>query len=197
MNIRKARKDDAPDLAALINLAGEGMPFYLWQQMKAENQTLLEFGAIRAAREEGGFSYTHAWVVEADSAEDDEVAAMILGYKQPDPYDLDDLDECPEVVRSIVELESMAPGSWYINAIATYEQFRGQGLGSRLINLAADIAKNESCDSISLIVASENTDAKRLYERLGFNALASLPIVSFPGFPHSGDWVLMVKNLEP
>lgn len=191
MQIRKATKDDALYLAELINLAGEGIPFYLWEQMKADEQTVLEFGAQRASREKGGFSYSSAWVTE----QGDQVAAMILGYKQPDPYDLDDLDENPDFIRPIVELEAMAPGSWYVNALATFGDFRKKGLGRRLLFRAEEIAREEGCSELSLIVSTENPNARRLYEKLGYNSRASKPIIQFSGFEQSGDWVLMVKPI--
>ena len=191
MQIRKAKKTDAPQLAELIDLAGEGIPSYLWQQMKAEDQTVLDFGAQRAAREEGGFSYTHAWVAERDS----QVAAMILGYVQPDPYDLAELDDSPEYLHPIIELEAMAPGSWYVNALATFSQFQGKGFGSQLLKNAEEIAKAEGCADLSLIVSSANPNAKRLYEYLGFVERSSKPIIPIPELGHSGNWILMVKQI--
>ena len=99
-------------------------------------------------------------------------------------------------MQPLVELEAGAPGSWYINAIATFENHRGKGVARKLIEEAQRQAQSQGCDRISLIVASENTGAKRLYEKLGYRDVSSRPVVPFPGFAHGGDWVLMVKQID-
>ncbi|HSQ70619.1 MAG TPA: N-acetyltransferase, partial [Steroidobacteraceae bacterium] len=88
-----------------------------------------------------------------------------------------------------------APGSWYINAVATFAQYRGRGVASRLIADTESCAAAASCDRVSLIVASENTAAIRLYEHLGYHAVDSAPVMPYPGCLHGGNWVLMVKRL--
>lgn len=191
MQIRRATKDDSKSLASLIDLAGKGLPVHLWTQMKSKNQSALDFGAERAARDEGGFSYRYAWVAEQNR----EVAAMILGCKQPNPYSLEDLDENPEFMRPIVELEAEAPGSWYISALATFPQFRQQGMGGALLSMAESISEDEGCDQISLIVSSANSNAIRLYKSVNFRPLANKAIVPLLGHSQSGDWVLMAKDL--
>lgn len=63
MIIQRALKENATDLAFLINLAGEGIPRYLWSEMAEDGQDPMEVGRSRASREEGGFSYTNARVI--------------------------------------------------------------------------------------------------------------------------------------
>ena len=159
--------------------------------MEADDSPL-DFGAKRAARDEGGFSYTNARIC----VEDCMLMGMIISYRQPDPYDVGELSEYPDVVRPLVQLEARAAGSWYINAIATYEEHRGKGVARALIANAEARARSEGCDLMSLIVASGNAGATRLYEYLGFNAVASLPVVPYPGSLHGGNWVLMTKAVE-
>lgn len=192
MEITPARKDNAEDLAYLINLAGEGIPEYLWAQMADGQQRPLEVGTQRAAREEGGFSYTNARVIEGDEG----VAGMIIAYQLEDPYRVGNLEEYPAVVRPLVTLESTVPGSWYINAVATRESQRGKGVATQLLKEAEAIALANGVKDISLIVASENTTAKQLYIKLGYRVTASLPVVDYPGCMHGGAWELMVKPLS-
>ena len=45
-----ATKEHAPALAYLINLAGEGIPAYLWQSQAKNGESPLEVGIRRAAR---------------------------------------------------------------------------------------------------------------------------------------------------
>lgn len=189
VEIRDAVESDARDLAYLINLAGEGLPEYLWRGMAEGNESPLEVGARRAARTSGNFSYANARVC----AEGDVLLGMILAYRQPEPYEVGDLSEYPEVVRPAVLLESKAPGSWYVNAIATYEEHRGKGVARRLMEDTTARARSEGCELLSLIVASENTPAKRMYERLGFEAVDAMPVAAYPGCRHGGDWILMTR----
>ena len=192
MEIRDAVKKDAQDLAYLINLAGEGIPEYLWKGMVEAHESPLDVGAKRAAREEGGFSYINARICE----ENNTLLGMIISYRQPDPYDIGDLSEYPDIVRPLVELEAQAAGSWYVNAIATYEEHRGKGVARTLMADAEVRARAKGCDHMSLIVASENVSATRLYEYLDFNVVGSLPVIPYPGCLHGGNWVLMIKRID-
>jgi ribosomal protein S18 acetylase RimI-like enzyme len=189
-SVRPARQQDAAPLARLIDIAGEGIPTYLWAQAAEAGETALEVGVRRAAREEGGFSYRNAFVDEVEG----QVAGMLLGYRQPDPYDPGDLSDLPAVVRPMVELEALAPGSWYVNALAVFPAFRGRGLGSGLLALAVRLAGESGARALSVIVAAENAPARALYERNGYRAAARRPVVAFSGFAHGGDWMLMVKD---
>jgi ribosomal protein S18 acetylase RimI-like enzyme len=160
--------------------------------MRDESQLPLEFGALRAARGEGAFSYGNATIAEWDGS----VAGMALGYLQPDPYDTGDLDDYSEIIRTLVALEAMAPGSWYINALATYEEFRGRGIATVLLAVCEEFAAEAGADTMSLIVADENAGAKRLYEKTGYTAVASRPVVPYPGCTYGGDWLLMTRRLS-
>ena len=191
LTFRPARKADASALAVLVDIAGEGLPAHLWNTLKAPGQSILEVGRERAAREEGGFSYRNAIIAEVDG----EIAACLVGYRLDDPYDLGDLEQAPPVVRPLVLLEAKARGSWYVNVLATFPEFRRCGIGIELLGIAEGKAREEGAHALSVIVAGENERAARLYAAAGYEALATEPIFAFPGCPHGGDWLLMVKPL--
>jgi ribosomal protein S18 acetylase RimI-like enzyme len=189
---RPATKADASALAVLVDIAGEGMPAYMWSTLKKPGQSLLEVGRERAQREAGGFSYRNSIVAEVGG----EIAASLVGYRLDDPYDLEgSLAETPEIVRPLVRLEAKAPGSWYVNVLATFPEFRRQGVAGRLLEIAEDKAREERAPSLSVIVASWNAPAARLYTSAGYAGLARETALPYPGCPHQGDWVLMVKPL--
>ncbi|MDR9438116.1 MAG: GNAT family N-acetyltransferase [Halomonas sp.] len=192
MRLRDANRADARDLAYLINLAGEGLPEYLWGQMAEGGQLPLEVGAERADREEGGFSYRHARVC----IDRGRLVGMIFAYRLPEAFAPEDLDDCPESVKPLLRLEARVPGSWYINGIATLPAARRKGVGRLLMAQAEASAIAAGCDLMSLIVASENRRARAFYRRLGFGEVTSLPLVPWPGCPHGGDWVLMTRHLD-
>ncbi len=192
-SFRPATKADGAALAALVDIAGEGMPAYMWSLLKAPGQSVLDFGRERAGRDTGGFSYTNATVGEVEG----EIAASLVGYRLDDPYDLEgSLAETPDIVRPLVRLEAKAPGSWYVNVLATFSEFRRRGIGSELLSIAESKAREEGAPALSVIVASWNAAATRLYAGAGYSKLASEYAILFPGCPHKGDWVLMVKSLE-
>jgi ribosomal protein S18 acetylase RimI-like enzyme len=189
--LRPATKEDARALAELIDIAGEGFGSHLWSLSAGPGETPLDVGMRRAQREEGGFSYRHATLAETNG----EVAALLLGYRLPDPYDAGDLAAVSAMVRPLVELESRAPGSWYVNALAVFPEYRGNGLGTLLLGEAERIAKSTGAPALSIIVADQNEGAKRLYARTGYQTAARRAVVAFPGFAHGGDWLLMKKAI--
>ena len=192
MLIRNAFNTDAVDLARLINMAGEGLPEFLWRcAADKAGITPRQLGAQRAARDEGAFSYSHARMAEISG----NVTGMSLAYRLDDPTSPAELESLPAMVRPLVELEVLAPGTWYINAVAAYPEWRGQGVGKALMEDCEEAAVASGAGAISLIVASENTGAHRLYLRLGYRQKASLPLVTWPGGPAGGDWLLMVRIL--
>jgi ribosomal protein S18 acetylase RimI-like enzyme len=189
--IRPATKRDALCIAALADIAGHGMPCWFWNEIREREQSVFEFARARAGSDDGMFSYQKVHVVEVDG----DVAGMLLGQRQPDPYEFGDLAEVHEVFRPMIELEAEAPGSWYVNMLACFPEYRGQGLGAHLLGRAEALAQETGATGLSLIVESENEGARRLYERTGYRDKARRRFVPFPGSTHEGDWVLMVKEI--
>lgn len=67
VTIKKAKGEDAPKLAVPMNIAGEGIPAWLWERMADPGEDVMAFGARRVARTEGDFSYTNALTLEIGS----------------------------------------------------------------------------------------------------------------------------------
>ena len=191
--IRAARKADASEMVALIDCAGYGMPLWIWQGMKSDEASVLEVGRMRAMRDEGGFSYRNAHIIEDDG----NVMGMLIGYPIDDPYDMGDMEKTPEAFRPLVELEAQVPGSWYVNVVAVHAEHRGKGLGSRLLGHAEYVARQTRNGTMSIIFESRNLKAYSLYERLGYREAARRPRVAFPGdATHSEEWILMKKRVS-
>jgi ribosomal protein S18 acetylase RimI-like enzyme len=57
---------------------------------------------------------------------------------------------------------------FYMAGIAVNEEFRGQGVGSLILNSGINVAQKMGCKRVVLDVALDNLGAKRLYEKLGF-----------------------------
>ena len=117
LSFRPGTNADAAALAVLVDIAGEGLPAFMWSRLKASGQSVLEFGRERARRDTGGFSHKNAVIAEIGG----EIAAALVGYRLNAPYDLEgSLTEAPDIVRPLVRLEAKTPGSWYVNVLATF-----------------------------------------------------------------------------
>lgn len=179
-------------MVALIDCAGYGMPMWVWSGMRKDEASVLEVGRRRAMREEGGFSYRNAHILESGNA----VIGMVIGYRLNDPYDPGDTASTPEAFRPAIELEALVPGSWYVNVVAVHSEYRGQGFGSRLLKHASELARRAGSTTMSIIFESNNQGAYRLYQKLGYREKARRPRISFPGDPTgSEEWVLMTRPL--
>lgn len=70
-------------------------------------------------------------------------------------------------------------GKLFIEFIGVKPQYRGMGIGTALLKKAIGFAREEGLTHVRLFVRKENTNAKRLYEKLGFVVEKSLR-VPFP-----------------
>jgi ribosomal protein S18 acetylase RimI-like enzyme len=189
--IRSACSYDAEPLAKLIDIAGEGIPSWFWGQQCAEDQQPLEFGAERAKRPTGGFSFTNALLAERN----DQPLGMVLSYAVDDAPE-DDPEDLPAPFAPFVVLEKLSVGTWYVNALAVFPGCRNQGLGTQLLTAVENLARENGADAISIQVFGQNTDAVRLYRRRGYEFAASAPVRLHPCQPYySGDVLLLIKQL--
>ncbi|WP_137702329.1 GNAT family N-acetyltransferase [Marimonas lutisalis] len=183
---RLGRATDASALAQLINLAGEGLPEYLWAEEAGTVEAGWELGrAYQAEKAKDGR------VVVAD--EGDGPIAALMGYsipEYPDPVPAD----APPLYRPMLELEALAPKSWFIESLACFPEHRGRGLGSRLLDIAVTIGRDKDADVISLLVEDNNLGAIRLYERRGFEATEEREIIGNGWQTSATKWVLMILD---
>ena len=187
---RRATTDDAKHMAELVNIAGHGLPLYLWARFARPGQSAWDVGLERARTGTGGFAYRNTVVRE----EAGEVVACLIGYPLSDTSEPVD-DDVPAILVPLLELENLVPGTWYINVLAAYPDYRGKGLGTGLLEIAE--AEAQACQSkgLSLITSDDNVGARRLYERYGYTERATRPIVK-EGWDHAGEqWVLMTRDL--
>jgi ribosomal protein S18 acetylase RimI-like enzyme len=191
VTIRDATRKDCLELARLIDIAGEGLPFYLWQQMAAPGEDPWKIGQQRAARDSGGFSYRNSAVAEVDGM----IVGALVGYPVADEPEAVDPDSTPPMFVPLRELENLAAGTWYLNSVAVFPEARGMGVGSELMHCAEQKAAELGLRGLSLIVAGANQGARKLYERLGYREVSSLPMVKEQWQCPSENWVLMIREL--
>lgn len=188
---RAARREDANVLAELANIAGEGLPVYLWSKLAADGETPWDVGRRRAARDEGSFSWRNTTIIEHAG----EPAGCLIGYaipEQPEPIPAD----MPPMFVPLQELENLAPGTWYVNVLAVLPAHRDKGLGTKLLARADETGRSLGKRGMSVIVSDANTGARRLYERCSYAEAARRRMVK-EDWQHPGqEWVLLTKDIN-
>lgn len=184
--IRPARKSDCGAIARLYSVSSDGVADYVWSRLAETGEDLLDVGRRRYEREETQFSYRNCRVV----ALEDDVAGMLVAFPIAEgPVEVD-----PDpVLAPYSRLED--PGSYYICGVALFPEYRGQGIGTRLMLLAERDARERNLPRMSLIVFERNQGALHLYERLGYVETARATVVPHPLIRMAGDAILMVKDL--
>jgi ribosomal protein S18 acetylase RimI-like enzyme len=190
MLIRDAKASDADHLVRFINMAADDLPLHFWKKTAGPDGDPIALGRERASRETGNFSYRNAWLAEVEG----EVAACLLGYPAALEPEAIAPDTQPLFVP-LIELENMAPGSWYLNVLATYPQHRGKGLGSALLEKAEAVTRDMGRSTISLIAEDTHQDALRLYRAKGFTEVARRPLVKEDWQVDASEWILFTKSL--
>lgn len=188
---RPATPADALPLAELVNFAGEGMPLYLWTNMAAPGESPWDIGQQRARRDSGGFSYRNTVVREHAGR----VAAALIGYPLDDDPEPANYEDMPPMFVPLQQLEDLVPGTWYVNVLAAYPEYRGKGFGGGLLAIAEQLAAATGSSGLSIIVSDANSGARRLYERQGYAEIATRPMVKESWENAGENWVLLVKSL--
>ncbi len=186
--MRLATEADAAELAELVNFAGEGLPLYIWAGLAKNGQDPWAVGRARQAEKA-----REGQIVVADSGNG--AVASLTGYAiGAEPVEIG--EDFPALFRPLQELENQALQSWYVNVLACYPDSRGQGIGSALLDLADEISGADGLHRMSVIVASNNLGARRLYERKGYRELATAPCVKEGWDTETENWVLLGKSLK-
>lgn len=182
---RPATIGDCYDIARLFKIASGGVAEYTWTTMQADYPGLspLRIGERRYASDTTVFTYKNAIV----ASHDDHVMGVLVTFAIA--AEVDGPSETPDPILAPYSLE--APGSWYICAMAVFPEFRGQGLGTKLLAIARDQAQEGEFNELSLLVFEQNTGAVRLYERNGFKTVDRAAVVPHPLIQYTGDVLLM------
>lgn len=182
---RPATVADCYDIAHLFKIASGGVAEYTWTTMQADYPGLspIEIGERRYASDKTIFTYKNSIV----ASHDDQVMGVLVTFAIAD--EVDEPSETEDQVLAPYSLE--APGSWYICAMALFPEFRGQGLGTKLLAIAHGQAQERGFNELSLLVFQQNTAAVRLYERNGFKTIDRAAVVPHNLIQYTGNVLLM------
>lgn len=188
LSFRPARPEDGSDLAELIDMAGERMLSEMlgksWRQrlgrLCAEPGHALSFDRALVA--------TEGPVI---------IGAIVAGpgsEKRPAEQRLERLLwrqvwwRMPAILlwytalRPILRFMHEVPDdAFYVEAIAVHQPHRGRGLGKKMLDLARGQARAANLSALALDVATNNFMAIKVYQRYGFQVVATSPSVESEG----------------
>lgn len=141
------------------------------------------------------FSFEHGRIFETE----DGPAGLALGYLHDDMAGLDSgtikdlmalravrmilaILRSPIVAWRLMSSRESEPGDWYLCVLAADPRFRGRGVGTALLEDSESRARTCGARALSLTVAAENPQARRLYHRFGFRDRGEMRIGRFSAF---------------
>lgn len=190
---RRATPDDASDLAVLFDIASRRLISWYWGVSATPGQSWFEIGRDRIRNNAASDGHFTNWHVALRNGS---VAGALNSHMIAEPYDTSSFDAIPLELLAPNQLEAVAEGTYYIFVAAVFPDYRGQGIGTAMLNLAQSLAREAGAARLTIMAESFNVGAHRLYLRHGFREWERRPFVPFPGCAEAGDWVLLVKDLD-
>ena len=162
LNIRKATKDDVFLIAKVVAMAiGEESAV-----LYGGDNYMSVFEEI-ARLEDSQYSYRNAFVAELDG----DAVGAVVAYDGAELYSLRKatLDVISKHTGREMQIADETDASeFYLDSLAVLPEYRGRGVGAKLIHAVKENAFNEYNKNLGLLVDFENPDAERLYQSVGF-----------------------------
>lgn len=188
--LRQATADDISHLVYFRLKAQDGINEALFENLAFSVEELVE----KELRDlESYEAYENFWVTGLGNT--------VSGGIQIFPWDLLEAQSYNPIIpkeRLYIEEpfeELNAPGTYYIHALGVYPNFMRQGIATRLVQHAKDMANKEGFDALSLYCVEDNTGAVQLYEKHGFKTVDKRPMPKHPKIKYGGSILLMVSSI--
>lgn len=165
MEIRRAKKEDAHQIAGIMILA---MTEIVYQFIGREDFEEGKKFLAQLIQDEGN-QYSHQYIFVAENQ--DGILGQICLYPGAQ------LEKLRQPVLDHIKKEygidyqvanETEAGEIYLDTIAVSELAQGKGVGKLLINYVIEEFVHKRNEVLGLLVDDENPGAKRLYEKLGF-----------------------------
>lgn len=167
--IKDAEKVDAPEIASGITGALHiGEPDAAITMENDDIDRWLKIFTELAGREDTQYSYTNTLKAVDENGH---ILGIIIGYdgaklKQlREPFFEAVMRHCGEDFSGIPDETS--PDEWYLDSLWVRKEYRGKGIGSELLRAASKRAF-EHHKPAGLLVAKDNFNARKLYDKIGF-----------------------------
>jgi ribosomal protein S18 acetylase RimI-like enzyme len=191
VTLRSAIHDDIPDLSRLHRLATHGLIDAVYHDALPGLSTNEIFERV-LARTGTVRSYENASVAVHQGSVIGEVHAYPFNDAANDPPNPLVLKDRLALFEPFDRLEPLAAGTYYITILSVYPEFRGNGIGTKLMKLAHSHAEQRGFSKLSLFVFDGNQSVK-LYQRLGFVVIGRSPLIKHDMLHFSGDLLLMTR----
>jgi len=181
LQIRAARPLDASFAAPLIYLSLNGLADHLFQR---DAETIERMISKLFARNAGRFGYGHAFIAEHEN-----ISAGIMIASFGRDLNRQNLQTAHHLITVLgfkngvrfIQRGITLPGGpeayddeFFISNLGISPSMQGRSFGSQMLAYAEELALGHNLAKCSLIVGSDNTNAKRLYERVGYQVVETV-----------------------
>ena len=189
VRFRPAGKEECRTIARLYSISSDGLADYIWTTLAKPGEDILDVGERRYSNEDLLFSYKNCLVAEHKG----KIIGMLVAFPMYLPDGPNAANEPDPVLVPYAKLEK--DSTYYIMGVAVFPEYRGKGIGTRFLELAAGKALENGLSQLSLIAFEQNEGAKRLYERHGFYEIAHETVVPHDLIHYTGYALLMAKDI--
>ncbi len=178
--IRKGRIEDADHFSQLVLIAVPELLSYVFgSKTKDIMKNLFQ-------DTENYWSFEHTYFVEVH----DDIGGMALGYSYRQRKQEE--ERTGELVVKYLEgssheelpnprvaeiTEKIEENEYYFMYLAVYPKFRRLGIGTKLFAVIEEEARKTGYNRVVFDVETDNTEAIKLYERLGYSIVSRSPVV--------------------
>ena len=191
---RRGKLEDCSKIAEGIDLASGGIVEFLFHGL-LRNNTAAEVMADFLRDETGYDSYKNAIVAEYQG----DIIGIVYSYPAKFHEISEETKEFFPSDRLMLLADffnSRVDNSLFLDSIYVDEKFRGQGVGSKLIALTKQKAKDNGYKQLSLMVMNENMTARRAYERNNFEIVKHIDVKEHRLIPNKGGIYLLVSDVD-
>lgn len=166
--IRTARPEDATIIAQTVAMAiGDEIALFNYC-----GEDYLDVLTEIAHSEGTQYSWQNALIAEFNGV----VAGAVVGYNGAKLEELRSgtltiVNRCTG--RTPMVIDETSAEEYYLDSVAVIPEFRGNGIGSHLVNAFCEKAFGDGAQRVGLIVDTENPTAEQLYTSLGFECVGT------------------------
>lgn len=163
--IRSSVASDAQQVAPLF-LLGMGHIAGIFANSE-QYEDAIPFFEHFFAQPDNQYSYSNTLVYE----EEGKLLGSVTGYDGALLHQLREpiLKEIRKKRPNFLPNDETEAGEFYLDCINVHPDYQGKGIGKKLIQAFCELAARLAHSRVGLIVDYENPDARKIYERLGFN----------------------------
>jgi ribosomal protein S18 acetylase RimI-like enzyme len=174
LTIRKGKPSDTPALTELVMILLREMDLPLIDELgETAFMALLEQVILG---KDTVYACERALVA---TTREGEVVGAAFGYTNDEEAALDAnfqrfLDQHTSAQEPLFRDTEIFGDEWYLDAIAVFERYRGQGIGTALLQALPLLAQEAHKEVIGLNVDFTNPKAQQLYAKIGFTPAGTM-----------------------